>query len=82
MVKKYIVDKGKIVAEITDVKDFTNNIPMILSGPNVPERPKTKLDKELDASAKKWEQYYKDNRGKIPGTMPKSIFDPDKENET
>jgi hypothetical protein len=38
-------------------------------------KPQTKLDKELEQSKKKWEQYCKDNQGKIPANFPKTIFD-------
>ena len=36
----------------------------------------TKREKELEESRKKWDQYFKDNRGKIPYGWPKTIFDP------
>ena len=43
--------------------------PMIVSGPVAARR------KELEELKKKWDQYYKDNQGKIPDEFPKTIFD-------
>jgi len=39
------------------------------------QQQQTKREKELEQSTKKWEQYYKDNQGKINRDFPKTIFD-------
>ncbi|GEM_PF-1143828 len=63
--KKDIIVNNKKVAEIADMNKDVQP-PMIVS--------KTKQEQELEQSRKYWEQYYKDNQGKISGEFPKNVF--------
>jgi hypothetical protein len=42
--------------------------------------PQTDRDKQLERDALQWKKYFKDNQGKIPNRMPKTIFDKDNAN--
>ena len=34
---------------------------------------------KLQQNKKEWDRYFEENRGKIPNIMPRTIFDPDKD---
>ena len=39
----------------------------------------SKKDQEIEQNKKEWDKYLADNRGKIPSTIPKTIFDSNKD---
>jgi uncharacterized protein YifE (UPF0438 family) len=41
------------------------------------QRRQTSKHKELERNKKQWDKYFVENQGKIPRTVPKSIFDKD-----
>jgi hypothetical protein len=47
--------------------------------PIIVHRALTEREKELEESRKKWDRYFRENRGKISAEWPRSIFDKNEE---
>jgi hypothetical protein len=57
-------------------KEFEHNIQRLMAKLEKSEQTEqTKQQKELERSKKEWDQYFRDNQGKIKREFPKSIFD-------
>ena len=81
--KKDIILNDKKVAEITKPKpeiDINKEVDRLYKKefpipPNTIKTEESERDKQLERDALQWKKYFKDNQGKIPNRIPKTIFD-------
>jgi hypothetical protein len=66
--------KKHIIVDIPDIENLGERVQELESNR---VKPKSKRDIEIEQNKKYWDQYYKDNQGKIANKLPKSIFDND-----